>query len=358
MAFAVAAAGTGGHVYPGWAVGEALVAAGVERGQVLYVGGARLEQTVYPRAGFPFLPVELAGLHRRLTLTNLRIPAVVASATAAIARELRRRQVKVVLAMGGYVSVPAGLAAGRIGAQLFLHEQNAAAGLANRLMKRRAEAVFTSFPATAHLPRGRFTGNPIRSPLDRFNRQSLREEARRRYHLEDEIPVLGVFGGSLGAGVINEAVQAMITSSPDLPFQVLHLAGVAQHDRLRTTASKYPHWRVLGFEEEMHWFYAASDLAVARAGGAVAELTATSTPALLVPGGFGSGGHQRANAAVLARAGAALVLAENELERLEPEVAGLIGNPSRLRAMADAARSLARPEAAADIAETLIAHHG
>ncbi|HKX75553.1 MAG TPA: UDP-N-acetylglucosamine--N-acetylmuramyl-(pentapeptide) pyrophosphoryl-undecaprenol N-acetylglucosamine transferase [Acidimicrobiia bacterium] len=357
MAFAIAAAGTGGHVYPGLAVGEALVSHGVAREEILYIGGRRLEQSVYPQAGFPFLSVELAGLQRSLTPANLRLPRVVAAATTEIARELRHRQIKVVLGMGGYVSVPAGLAAGRAHARLFLHEQNAAAGLANRLLKRRAQAVFISFAGTAHLPRGLFTGNPVRAPLDRFDRGLLRSPALDRYQLDPEIPVLGVFGGSLGAAVINRAVTNMITSQPHPTFQTLQLTGTAEGPRLAALAVAHPRWRVREFEGEMQWFYAASDLVLARAGGAVAELTATATPAVLVPGGFGSGGHQHANAAALARVGAAEVIEEKHLSRLPGVIEGLLANPHQLQAMREAARSLARPQAAQEIAQILIKNH-
>src|SRR5690606_9537363 len=111
VSFAIAAAGTGGHVYPGLAVGEALVDLGVSRDEILYIGGQRLEAQVYPEAGFPFLSVELRGLSRQLTLRNLGIPRVVMAAVRTIRAELVARQVKALLGLGGYVTVPAGLAA-------------------------------------------------------------------------------------------------------------------------------------------------------------------------------------------------------------------------------------------------------
>ena len=162
MSFAIAAAGTGGHVFPGLAVGEALVASGVSRDEILFIGGDRLESQVCPAAGSPFFGVELAGLQRRLTLANLTMPAVVLRATRAIAAKLRDRQVGVMLGMGGYVTVPAGLGATRNKTPLFLHEQNAEAGLANRFMGSRAVRVFGSFPRTERLPRAEWVGNPVR----------------------------------------------------------------------------------------------------------------------------------------------------------------------------------------------------
>ena len=356
MSFAIAAAGTGGHVFPGLAVGEALVASGVSRREIVFIGGDRLESQVCPAAGFPFFGVKLAGLQRRLALSNLTIPAVVLRASRAIAATLTDRRVGVMLGMGGYVTVPAGLGATRSKAQLFIHEQNAEAGLANRLMGSRAVRVFGSFPNTERLPRAEWVGNPVRNNLARFDRAALRLRACERYGLDPRTPVLGVFGGSLGAGVLNRAV-ADLTRRPQ-PFQVLHLAGSSHVKELLEQAGDRRDWRVLGFEPEMHWFYAATDLVVARAGGAVAELTVTSTPAVLVPGGFGSGAHQRANAAALVGVGAAVLVPEGRIAELAATIPRLMADSAQRESMARACATLARPEAASDLATAMITAHG
>ena len=353
MTFAIAAAGTGGHVYPGLAVGEALVSLGVAPADVLYIGGSRLEATVYPRAGFPFLGVELRGLKRRLAWSNLGIPRVVVRAVTTIRAELEVRGTKALLGLGGYVTVPAGLAAGRSGARLAVAEQNAHAGLANRLMSRRAVRVFGSFPETKGLPDADWVGNPIRRALSDFDRERLVGPARRRWGLEADSPVVGVFGGSLGAGAINSAVEAMLGTG-DVPFQVLHLAGHGFEAMEKAARASGGRWVVLDFCDDMESFYAACDLVIARAGGSVSELTATATPAVLVPGGFGSGGHQLANATVLERAGAAIVVSEGRLGQLRQIVGELAGDPARRRAMAEAASELARPDAATVIARSLM----
>lgn len=354
MTFAIAAAGTGGHVYPGLAVGEALVELGVPPADILYVGGDRMEATVYPEAGFPFLGVELRGLQRRLTLTNLGIPRVVLAARDRIAAELGRRRVRAVLGLGGYVTVPAGMAARRVGAAFAVSEQNAEAGLANRLMARRAGRVFGAFPRTRGLPAAEWVGNPIRRSLAEFDRRVRAGPARRRWDLPPESFVLGVFGGSLGASVINRAVIGMLGRWQGPPLAVLHLAGRG-YEEVAAAARVSPHcWRVLEFSDEMDSFYAACDLVVARAGGSVAELTATATPAILVPGVFGSGRHQVANAGILAAAGAAVVVSEGELSNLGAVVASLADDPSRRRRMAEAATSLARPGAATTLARAMI----
>ena len=349
MTYAIAAAGTGGHVFPGLAVGEALVAGGVDRDDVLFVGGTRLEATVYPDAGFPFLSVELMGLQRRLTVQNLKLPLVVKRAVDRITTEFERRQVGAVLGLGGYVTVPTGLAARRVGAPFCISEQNAHAGLANRLMSRLATRSFGSFPTTAGMPRAAWAGNPIRQSVVATVDRS---EARSEYGLERDGPVVGVFGGSLGAKVLNDAVTDSLSRWQSGGIEVLHRVG-ARNAEMATQADGVDGWTVISFEDRMERFYAACDLVVARAGGAVAELTATGTPAVLVPGSFGSGGHQRANAAAHEQIGAAVVVPEEDIGRLGAAVSELLGDPARLTAMREAARSFAKPDAAANISAVM-----
>jgi len=358
MTYAIAAAGTGGHVFPGLAVGEALVASGVPIDNVLYVGGSRLESKVYPDAGFPFLEVEIRGLQRRMTTSNLWIPGLVATAARRITSEFKARRVGVVLGMGGYVSVPAGFAARRSRAVLLIHEQNAEAGLANRLTSRWARRAFGSFPKTARLAKAEWVGNPIRRDLARFDRAALRSAALARYGLEPGRPVVGVFGGSLGAGILNRATEVLAATSEEGGFSILHLTGSDHLESVALVSDQFGRWHTVGFEDRMDHFYAACDIVVARAGGAVAELTATATPAILVPGGFGSGEHQAANADALVAVGAAMIVGEGEIARLPSVVNELISQPQRLRDMATASATLSRPDAADAVADAMRQAHG
>jgi len=352
MTFLIAAAGTGGHVFPGLAVGEALLALGLPKESVMYVGGDRLEKTVYPRAGFPFLEVEVRGLQRSMTKRNLSLPRVVWRARDAIRTAIEERQVKGVLGMGGYVTIPAALAARASGTGLFIAEQNAGSGLANRVAARWAMRIFTSFPETEGLDRGEWVGNPVREALSSLDRDTARPHALAHYGLDPGYPVLGVVGGSLGAGVINAAVSDLVESWQGGRIQVLHLTGEGN-----VTPDENPpsavHRVQRPFEERMELFYAASDLVLARAGGGVAELTATATPSILIPGEFGSSGHQAANAAFLKEAGAAEVLSQDRLDILPALVSEILLSPEKLESMKIGARSIAKPEAAMTIAEAM-----
>lgn len=362
MTYAIAAAGTGGHVFPALAVAEALEARGVARDDIVFFGGARFERTAVPAAGYDLVELELRGLRRSFDLANLGLPAVLARAARTVRDELLARDARVLLATGGYVTVPAGWAARRAGIPFFVQEQNAHPGLANRLMSRWAAAAFTSFEGTDGIVRPRFVGNPVRAPFASFDRAALRAKARRRYGLEDGVPTLGVVGGSLGAGVLNDFVAELVREWSGERFQLVHLAGQAHADRIGQLAhSANPRgltWTVVPFEEDMAGFFAAIDLVVARAGGMVAEITATGTPALLVPGSFGSAGHQDASARHLQAAGAAVVCAEEELADSHGVVADLLFDANRLGDMSSRARAIGRPTAARDIAQELIDAHG
>lgn len=354
MTILIAAAGTGGHVFPGLAVGEALVALGVAQDNVVFIGGRRLEAEVYPAAGFPFIPLELAGLKRRMAPSNLALPAVVRRAALAVARILDERSVATVLGLGGYVTVPAALALRRRPVPLYLAEQNAQAGLANRFCSLWAERVFTSFPHTAGLKRQEWVGNPIRESLSAFDRSALRPIAKQHFGIPDDQPVVGVMGGSLGAALLNRVAQQLANTKP--AYTILNLAGPAHaHEQARLAAAASSPWIVRGFETRIELFYAAIDLVVARAGGVVAEYTATATPAVLIPGGFGSGEHQWANARAVAKTGAAMVVSEDELERVPALVHDALGQRAE---MAAATATLARPRAALDIAEALLKEAG
>ncbi len=349
MTIAIAAAGTGGHVFPAMAVAEALEKLGTSRDDIVFFGGDRIEATVVPEAGYEFVRLDVGGFVRSVGLQNLRVMTAVAKATGRMRREIMARGITAMLGMGGYVTGPAALAARSTRVPLFLHEQNAVPGLANRLAARLARRVFVAFPsAAAALPRTEVVGNPLRSALLADPPSSA--AARDRYGLQPDMQVVGILGGSQGAEALNEAASNLAESGP--VFQVLQLAGRDQHERWSGRSADVPAWTVVPFEPDMRFFYAAADLVVARAGAlTVSELAATGTPSILVPYP-GASSHQDANAAFLVEAGGATVVAQPDLSRLGREVSRALvpAELSRRRAMAMAA---ARPDAAGRVAAQL-----
>lgn len=357
MTFALAAAGTGGHVYPALAVAEALVEAGVARERILFVGGSRLAATAVPAAGFDYLEVEIRGLRRSASLDNVSLPSVVWRASKRIQNEFDKRQVRVAIGFGGYISVPTAWAARRIGAALFLHEQNAVPGLANRLVAKRAAASFIAFPeAAAKLVRTELVGNPLRPAIAHYDGDALRSAALARYELDGTKPVLGVLGGSLGASILNEATERLADAHDAKEMAIVHLTG---HAHFESTAAKAAGsaqtWRVLPFEDNMEYFYAASDVVLSRAGAlTISELAATGTPAVVVPYAAGAAGHQAANATHLAASGGAIVVAEPDVDGVPALLQQLMVDRDRRQTMAEAAARLGMPDAAQVIAKAMI----
>lgn len=355
MAYAFAAAGTAGHVYPALAVAEELVRRGIGQDEIVFFGGDRFEVDAVPGAGFELVSLPLIGLQRRFTLDNLRIPGVVRQATRTLRQAMEARAVRTLLATGSYVTIPAALAARRLQVPYFVQEQNAEAGLANRLAARGATAAFMSFEVTGGM-NGTYVGNPIRpavlAPVPDL------AAARARYDIVSDRPVVGVVGGTLGSGAINEAVFGMVQGGATESLEVVHLVGQRFYEQWQATAADHDSWHVVGFEGDMRYFYAVSDVVISRAGGMVAELLATGTPAILVPGGFGSRGHQHANAERVAARGAAVVVTEPELGNLAATVAAVLEEPGTLAAMTKAAETAGRPQAARVIAERMVVAHG
>jgi UDP-N-acetylglucosamine--N-acetylmuramyl-(pentapeptide) pyrophosphoryl-undecaprenol N-acetylglucosamine transferase len=254
--------------------------------------------------------------------------------------------------MGGYVSVPAALAARRVGVPFFLQEQNATPGLASRFASRRARAVFVGLPGRSErLRSAELVGNPLRPEIETFDRQRLLPGALLRYGLGDDGPRVGILGGSLGARVLNRAaadiVAALGTGS------VLHITGRTPEAQVVAEADILggARWVQRPFEAEMEYFYAAVDLVICRAGAmTVSELAATGTPSILVPHARAG---QRANAAALGERGAAVVVERGSIDGVGDIVARVLADTDRLHAMATAAGEAARPGAAGLIAAAL-----
>lgn len=353
----IAGGGTAGHVVPGLAVAHALVARGHPAGSIHWVGGRRwTEGEVVRAAGFEATLLPGRGIQRRLTADNV---AAVWGLTQAGARALslvRARQPAVVLAMGGYASVTCALAAATLRIPLVVAEQNAVPGASNRLVGRFAKACAVPFPATP-LPRAVVTGNPVRSEILAVDRSPAgRAAARAALGLPADRTVLAVFGGSLGALRLNNAVLGAFDAwGGRSDLAVRHVVGERDWSLVtgEPPALEGLFWQPVRYDDQRELSLAAADLAVSRAGGnTVAELAAVGMPSILVPLPGAPGDHQTANARQLADAGAAVLVPDGELSasRLVREVDGLLGDPGRLAAMAEAASRVGRRDAADAVA--------
>jgi UDP-N-acetylglucosamine--N-acetylmuramyl-(pentapeptide) pyrophosphoryl-undecaprenol N-acetylglucosamine transferase len=356
----IAGGGTAGHVVPAIAIGQAMVARGHPPATIHFVGSRHgIERRLVPEAGFTVTLLSGRGVARRLAVANV---AAIGGLVAALGRALvlvGRARPAVVVSVGGYASVPCVVAAAVLRVPIVVAEQNAVPGAANRLAAKVARAAAISFAGT-RLPRAVLTGNPVRSEVLAVSREpAARAAARRALDLPADDVVVAAFGGSLGARRINEAVIALSRAWKDRSgLAIRHVIGARDWESL-SVAPPVPGPRGLvyqqvRYEDRMDLVYAAADLAVCRAGAStVAELAAVGLGAVLIPLPGAPGDHQTANAVALVAAGAALLLADADLngESLAEVLDPLLGDKDRMTAMSEAARRLGRPGAAAAVAQ-------
>jgi UDP-N-acetylglucosamine--N-acetylmuramyl-(pentapeptide) pyrophosphoryl-undecaprenol N-acetylglucosamine transferase len=311
----------------------------------------RVEAQLVPDAGYEFDPFRISGFPREPSLALLRSLAVAGRAPRACREIIARRRPNVVLGGGGYVAGPMVLAAWTRKIPAALTEADSHLGLANRLAAPFARCVFLSFPIAGKTPpKFVVTGRPVPAR----SRVTSRDEGRRIFELPAEGPVLLVFGGSQGARSLNELVVDRL--GPEGPA-VLHLAGERDFEELRDRVSR-PDYRLVPFTHDFGAALGAADLVLCRAGGSVYELAAAGKPAVLVPYPHATADHQAKNALHFAEAGAAVVVPDAEIACVPALVRELLDDPARLELMSERMLAVARPDAADDIAEGLIALAG
>ncbi len=331
---------------PALAVADALRARAAE---VVFIGGERAEARLVPAAGYELHRIDVQGLDRSNPLRAARALGKSARATAQLRGFMRAEGIAAVMGGGGYVAAPAALAALSLRLPVVLTEADSHLGLTNRLLAPFARSVCLAFELEGRDgARYTVTGRPVPPAT------AERDAARAAFGLRpDELCVL-VFGGSLGAASINGAA---IEAFRGVSFRVLHVSGERDYEQL-DAREREPGYALVPYLDSVQFgsALAASDLVVARAGGSIFEIAAYGRPAILVPYPHATAQHQATNAAWMERAGAAIVIPDEELtpQRLEGEVAALLADPARLEARARASAGLARPDAAQRIAERLL----
>lgn len=346
----IAAAGTGGHVFPALAVAEQLRNYGW---QVMWLGTdeGRIESRVVPAAGFTLHSVAMQGVRGHGLWRKLMLPITLMKAFWHCRSLLRRERIQLVLTFGGYVCAPAGLAARWCGVPLLVHEQNAVAGLTNKLLARLAHHVMLGFAAAQRqLPRAEVTGNPLRAEW----LQALPAP-------HNSIPKLLVVGGSLGAQALNQAVPQALAqlagaqAPKKLPLQILHQCGRERVEHVRSAYQQagISTVEVVEFIDAMHQAYAEADVVICRAGAlTVAELALVGTPAIFVPLPHAVDDHQTANAQALVDAGAGYLLPQAQLLQLQPLLQllqPLLTDADKRAAMRANAARVARADATAAV---------
>ncbi|MCL2680580.1 MAG: undecaprenyldiphospho-muramoylpentapeptide beta-N-acetylglucosaminyltransferase [Coriobacteriia bacterium] len=375
MKMILSGGGTAGHIYPALALADQLRDRGCD---LLYVGTpSGPEAQLAAAAGLEFVSISAAGFDRARPLTLATSSAKLLRGLGQ-ARSVLQQWTSVgtpcaAVCFGGYVSIPAGLAASLSGIPLIIHEQNAHMGMTNRFLARRASLIALTYPTTAGLPRvdklrhptadSEFIGNPVRSCI------LAGDAARGRAALgiAADAKVLLVFGGSRGARAINQAIVAaaetLLTLQPNL--HIVHSTGPLEYDRVREDLARrlaesdlLSRYHALDYIDDMGDVLAASDLVVARAGAtSIAELTALGKPSVLVPYPFATDDHQTLNAkALLALGGARLVKNDQlQLPLFADTVVELLADDALRGTMAQQAATLGKPDAAAKLADKVMA---
>ena len=343
----IMAGGTGGHIFPGIAVAQELRARGVP---VLWLGSAGgLETRLVPQAGLAIETLAIGGVRGKGALTLLLAPLRIVRAVVAAWRIVRRVRPRSALALGGFAAGPGGIAARLARVPLVVHEQNSSPGVTNRVLSHFAQKRLCGF--SGGLARGEWVGNPVRREI-----AALAPPAQRGAGRTGPTRLL-VLGGSQGARALNERVPQALAKLAQRP-EVRHQCGAKFAEAARAAYARAGvDANVEPFIDDMAAAYAWADLVVCRAGAlTLAELAAAGVGSVLVPFPFAVDDHQTANARAWVNAGAALLLPESEAsaERLAALLGDLLGDRTRLLAMAQAARTLAKPDAAARIADACL----
>ena len=351
----LAGGGTAGHTSPLLATAGALRFARPDC-ELCVLGTARgIEVRVVPQAGYPLELIPPVPLPRRVSADLARLPARLTSAVRAAARVIDRFKPDVVVGFGGYVSVPAYVAARRRRIPIVAHEGNALPGIANRFAAAVCtEHVATSFPDTK-LRHGRYVGLPIRRLISDLDRTARRDEARSTFGLQQHRPTLLVTGGSQGARRLNASVSAAAPELAAAGVQVLHVAGPAAQVKVELPAGSPP-YVIKSFVDRMDLAYAAADLALCRAGAnTVTETAAVGLPAVFVPLPIGNG-EQAHNARAVVAAGGALLVPDAAFtaEWVRATVPELLVDKQRLAAMSRAASGLIRRDADQRLAQLVL----
>lgn len=351
--FVIGGGGTGGHVYPALALADALTLRGAEHDRIHFIGARRgIEASLLPETSFAFTLLWLRGFDRRhnlvalwnnlLALTSLMLGII------QVAWMFLTKRPNAVVGVGGYASAPCVLAARMLRIPVVIHEQNALPGLVNRVAVRLGARAAISLPNTP-LKGAVLTGNPVR--------RTISDVVRSPHGTK---PLLGIVGGSLGAGRLNDATLDLVSRwRMRTDVRIRHVSGprFLNGCESRFQALRLPNdvldYKIVGYEKQIETLYSGVSLLVCRSGAlTVAEICAAGVPSILIPWPGAAGDHQRDNAEALVKAGGAVLLLDSDCDaaKLESLLSPLLADGERLAAMSAAARSLALPDAARDLA--------
>lgn len=351
-----AGGGTGGHLFPAIAIAEEFKRL-QPNAEILFVGTKeKIEARVVPQYGFQFRSIWISGIHRKRLFKNLLVPLKIIVAMMQSYSIIKNFKPNVVIGTGGYTSGPVLFTASLLKVPTVIHEQNSFPGWTTRMLAKRANQVHLTFETSKKYFERKdnlfVSGNPTRGSLEQVNRT----DALKYFGFADEKnKTVLVFGGSLGARTINNAMLNCIQQLAQQNIRVIWQTGVDDFERIQRECVSFAQTvKVLPFIDRMEYAYALSDVVVCRAGATtIAELTRLGKASILIPYPHAAADHQTENAKVLANAGSAHLVSDAEaVEKLPKILLNLLSDESTLSAMRTASKHLGRPDAA----QTIVRH--
>lgn len=350
----IAAGGTGGHLFPAMAV-VSQIEKQYANTEFTFTGREdKIEGRIIPESKYNFLPIEVRGLVKKLSFDTMKIPFQIYTAYRKIYKVLKINKYDAVICAGAYISYAPGIAASKLGIPLYLLEANVNPGKANAMLSKKAKRVFTSFLESADYLKSEvqrkinYTGNPVRNELINLPDKTA---ARKSMDLHPDKKTILVFGGSLGATSINNAIDEYISQNK-ADIQIIWQTGKKFEKQ-----KEYPEYvKLTEFIDDMASAYSAADLVISRSGATtVAELEVTGKPVILVPFPAASTNEQKNNAAVLEKHNAGIMIEEKDLnEKFIKSVNNLIFNEEKLKEISKNLLKLAKPDAAKQAAQFII----
>ena len=359
MKIIISGGGTGGHIYPAIAIANELKAIDPST-EILFVGAeGKMEMEKVPRAGYTIVGLPVVGIKRELTLSNLAFPFKLGRSLIRARQIVRDFKPDAAVGVGGYASGPLLLAASMKGIPTLIQEQNSYAGLTNKVLARWAKRICVAYPGMdAFFPADKIklTGNPVRSDIQFASQQIA--AGRKLFDLESNRPTLLIIGGSQGARTINESIEAGLKRFVEAGIQVIWQTGPAFIERARASVAATGSTLIKAYDfiYDMDKAYAVADSVVSRAGAlSVSELCLVGRPAILVPFPAAAEDHQTKNAMSLVDIKAALLVNDRTArEELVMAALNLLANPAQQQQLSQQIKTLAKPNAARDIANEVL----
>ncbi len=356
----ISGGGTGGHIFPAIAIANALKVINSEN-EILFVGAnGRMEMEKVPAAGYKIVGLDISGIQRKLTLSNLLIPFKVFSSVMKAKKIIREFQPDVAIGVGGYASAPLLYAATSMKIPSLIQEQNSYAGITNKILAKRVQKICVAYEGMEqYFPKERIimTGNPVRQDIQRV--EGKREEALKHFELSPDKKVMLVVGGSLGARTINESIADGLGKLKEKNIQLIWQTGKAFYERAKSLTKDFAQDGIRSFDfiQQMDLAYAAADIVVSRAGASsVSELALVAKPSILVPSPNVAEDHQAKNAMALVNKNAALIIKDSEAkEKLFNVSMDLISDEAKQRVLKENISKLALKNSAEKIVEEVYA---